>query len=158
MYFVKKYYEVFSLNTLLQIFVSDIIQCCYYYYVLRKCVLSQSDIGTLMLALIFICFRYVKKISVILSFPLFLQYTCGCFLICNAVLQFTIMVRIHVVYCGWCSYVMWSFQTEYNWCLKIFKKIVDTYRHIISFLYVFMKHSLKTSINNIPIISQLNLF
>lgn len=42
--------------------------------------------------LIACCFRYVEHITVLLSLPLFIQYGCGCFIICTAVLQLTIMV------------------------------------------------------------------
>ncbi|GJQ66210.1 hypothetical protein Trydic_g4268 [Trypoxylus dichotomus] len=35
--------------------------------------------------------RFALKISVLLSFPLFIQYTCGCFILCNTVLQLTVL-------------------------------------------------------------------
>ncbi|KAK9703328.1 7tm Odorant receptor [Popillia japonica] len=35
--------------------------------------------------------EYVDNLNIVLALPLFIQYTCGCFIICNAILQLTIM-------------------------------------------------------------------
>ncbi|GJQ66211.1 hypothetical protein Trydic_g4269 [Trypoxylus dichotomus] len=37
--------------------------------------------------------QFVLKLSVLVSFPLFVQYTCGCFILCNTILQLTILTR-----------------------------------------------------------------
>ncbi|KAI4468382.1 chitinase [Holotrichia oblita] len=49
--------------------------------ILKHCVILHQTIN-----------RFVGKLSIVLSFPLFLQYTCGCFLICSTILQLTILL------------------------------------------------------------------
>lgn len=68
-------------------------------------------------------FRYVNKMSIILSFPLLVQYFCGCFIICNFVLQLTIMVRVYVTRI--CIIYVVSTKTDFDHsCVVGFEKTI----------------------------------
>ncbi|GJQ66194.1 hypothetical protein Trydic_g4253 [Trypoxylus dichotomus] len=62
--------------------------------------------------------RYIKKLSVLLSLPLLIQYVSGCFIICNTILQITILgerdSRTIIGLCGY-SGIVFAQMSFYHW-------------------------------------------